>query len=116
MSWTREEAILLCTLLEQVAPSYGCHVGLTGGLLYKSGERKDLDVLLYRIRDTPVDWKGLYVKFHDFGIEIESDFGFCTKANLNGKRIDFLRPEVEGGDYQRRLAESGAPLIDFPSC
>lgn len=50
MSWTQEEAIQLCRLLEALAPTFGCHVALTGGCLYKDGERKDCDILLYRIR------------------------------------------------------------------
>lgn len=39
--WTQKEAIELCVKIEAICPKYGCHVALTGGLLYKEGERKD---------------------------------------------------------------------------
>lgn len=41
--WTQREAIDLCIKLERIAPAFGAHVALTGGLLYKSGQRKDCD-------------------------------------------------------------------------
>lgn len=40
--WTQAEAIALCRKIEDVCPAFGCHVALTGGVLYKLGERKDL--------------------------------------------------------------------------
>ncbi len=42
--WTQEEAIELCRIIEDICPQAGCHVALTGGCLYKDGERKDLDI------------------------------------------------------------------------
>src|ERR1035437_5571090 len=48
--WTQTEAIELCVKVEAICPKYGCHVALTGGLLYKQGKRKDCDLLFYRIR------------------------------------------------------------------
>ena len=50
MNWTQQHAIELCKRIESVCPRYGCHVALTGGLLYKDGPRKDCDILFYRIR------------------------------------------------------------------
>ena len=53
-------AVTLCRLIETFAPQYGCHVALTGGCLYKNGDRKDIDVLFYRIRQVEkIDHDGL---------------------------------------------------------
>lgn len=99
--WTQADAIELCVQLEAIAPKFGCHVGLTGGTLYKVGERKDCDVLLYRIRQQPMDLPGLWTALCAAGITVQHDFGFCVKAKYGERRIDFLIPETtEGGDYQ----------------
>jgi hypothetical protein len=46
--WDREQAIELCRRLNPIAMRFGCHVALTGGLLYKDGKRKDCDIVVYR--------------------------------------------------------------------
>lgn len=33
--WTQQEAVDLCVIIESVCVEFGCHVALTGGLLYK---------------------------------------------------------------------------------
>ena len=99
--WTQTEAVALCIQLESIAPVFGAHVGLTGGTLYKEGERKDCDILIYRIRQKKIDFPGLFGAFAAVGIEVQNDFGFCIKARYGSRRIDFLYPEAtEGGDYQ----------------
>lgn len=40
-------AEVVCRLLEPPASKLGFHVALTGGVLYKAGVRKDIDVLFY---------------------------------------------------------------------
>jgi hypothetical protein len=45
MRWTLAEAVEVCRQVEAICPPFGCHVALTGGTLYKDGERKDLDLL-----------------------------------------------------------------------
>lgn len=98
--WTQEEAIKFCRGLEVITPHYGCHVALTGGLLYKEGERKDCDILLYRIRQVKkVDIEGLFETLATFGVCKVSGFGWCHKAIWKGKKIDFFFPEEQGGDY-----------------
>lgn len=42
-----EKAITLCRELEAIVRPFGWHVGLTGGCLYKDGDRKDVDVIVY---------------------------------------------------------------------
>jgi hypothetical protein len=99
MSWTQKDAIELCIKIEAVCPAFGCHVALTGGTLYKDGERKDCDILFYRIRQTPeIDKAGLFKALADIGLIEQRGFGWCHKATFNGKGVDCFFPE-EDGDY-----------------
>lgn len=95
--WTQQEAIDLCVRLERIAPAFGAHVALTGGLLYKSGQRKDCDILIYRIRQVEaIDVEGLFSAAETIGVTKTGGFGWCHKAELNGKPIDFFFPESDG--------------------
>lgn len=97
--WSHDEAIALCRRIEEVCPGYGCHVALTGGTLYKDGLRKDVDILFYRIRQSPsIDTDGLFAALGKIGIERTSGFGWCIKATFEGRSIDCFFPEEEG-DY-----------------
>lgn len=97
--WTQGEALELCRVLERIAPEHGAHIGLTGGLLYKSGPRKDCDIIIYRIRQVEeIDTDGLFAAFANAGVEKVSGFGWCHKATYRGKKIDFFFPE-EVGEY-----------------
>lgn len=96
-TWTRDEAIEFCRLLEQHAPDYGAHVALTGGCLYKDGPRKDVDILVYRIRQVAkIDWAGFFARMAIFGVVAREDRGWCKKASFIGKSIDFFDAEDEG--------------------
>jgi hypothetical protein len=96
--WTREEAFQVCVLIESVAPRFGGHVALTGGLLYKPGERKDCDVLVYRIREreVPVDFAGLIAALIPLGFTFGEDYGWCKKMQWNGKPVDMFDPDDDG--------------------
>jgi hypothetical protein len=97
--WTQTQAIDLCRAIEAVAPRYGCHVALTGGTLYHFGERKDADILFYRIRQVyEIDVDGLMDALREIGIEPGQDFGWCYKATYKGRAIDFFFPERSGVD------------------
>lgn len=99
--WTQAEAIALCRQIEAICPDYGCHVALTGGLLYKAGPRKDADILFYRIRQTAeIDESGLFAALAMIGVERVSGFGWCHKATFNGKPIDCFFPEADDGEYE----------------
>lgn len=100
--WTHSEAVELCILIEAVCPQFGCHVALTGGSLYKAGERKDCDILFYRIRQVDeIDQDGLFRALSEIGIEWQRGFGWVHKAKFQGKRIDMFFPEADDGEYQR---------------
>lgn len=112
--WTQAAALDLCRTLERIAPQFGAHVGLTGGLLYKDGPRKDCDVLIYRIRQTPViDEDGLFQAFAAAGVTKTGGFGWCHKAEWRGMPIDFFFPE-EAGEYPFDEAAHEAEMIPFP--
>lgn len=46
--WTLEEAVATAKLIEPIARQHGAHIGLTGGVLYWEGARKDVDFIVYR--------------------------------------------------------------------
>ena len=99
--WTQQEAIELATEIEAFAPAYGCHVALTGGLLYKKGARKDCDLVIYRIRQIPaINTKGLFEALDKIGLIAFGDYGFCVKCSWNGRRVDLLFPDNDDGDYE----------------
>jgi hypothetical protein len=99
-TWTTTEALEVCRIIESVAPNYGCHVALTGGLLYKDGNRKDCDIVLYRIRQAPlIDMQGLLDALKPLGVTMLSGFGFCYKCMWKRKLLDFLVPEESGSEY-----------------
>lgn len=91
----------MCELIESICPKFGCHVALTGGVLYKSGEglRKDCDILFYRIRQTPeIDMAGLWKGLKTIGLVPYKGFGWCYKATYGDKLVDIFFPEEQEGD------------------
>jgi hypothetical protein len=98
--WGLSEALEVCRIVEAICPKYGCHVGLTGGLLYKEGERKDLDLVLYRIRQCPeIEFDDLLAALEVAGFSEFRVFGFVTKCIFRGKPVDIFQPEVYEGEY-----------------
>ncbi len=106
MSWNLIQAAELCHLLETVAPTFGAHVALTGGTLYKFGERKDVDILFYRIRQVPrIKTFELLRAMVDMGFVIGRDTGWCIKATYEGRPVDLFFPE-------RPADEIGPNIVD----
>ena len=100
--WTQEAAVELCRRVESVCPEFGCHVALTGGLLYKYGPRKDCDLLFYRIRQVPeINGEGLWPALEAIGLKKVGGFGWCHKAEFDGKPVDCFMPESCDGEYIR---------------
>ena len=104
--WTIDEALEFAKLVEQIVSKLNHHIGLTGGCLYKNGKRKDIDIILYSVRQTNLNKvvvfealeKHLGLKFIKLG---EWQSKAITK---DGKLIDFLIPEsVKNGEenYER---------------
>lgn len=94
--WTQEEAISVCKLVEEICPPFGCHVALTGGCLYKDGERKDLDLLFYRIRQAEtIEYLDLFEAMERIGFTVKSRHGWVVKATFKGKSVDIFFPEID---------------------
>lgn len=91
-----DRAVEICKTLEEVVPQFGCHVALTGGCLYKDGYRKDLDIVLYRIRQSEkIDTQGLWPALESRGLKLIKDHGWCAKCELfDGTNVDIFFPEV----------------------
>lgn len=99
--WTTKKAIALSKQLELIAPSHGGHVALTGGTLYKDGDRKDVDILIYRIRQVArFRWDTFFKDIEGtLGIKLVQDFGWNKKAvTASGEKIDFFDPDYTGGE------------------
>ena len=97
--WLWSDAIDLCVEIEKICPRFGCHIALTGGLLYKQGARKDCDIVLYRIRQSPkIDFDGLWPALAEIGLKKVSGFGWCYKGTYQGKNVDMFSPEESGGN------------------
>lgn len=102
MTWTLETAVALCARIERIAPLASCHVALTGGTLYKKGERKDIDIVFYRIRQASAIEADELIRL------LQEECGFmnirrcspwCWKATHDFGPIDFFFPEEERVDY-----------------
>lgn len=100
MNANQSLAVVLCRAIEAVAPEFGCHVALTGGCLYKDGDRKDIDLIFYRIRQVDeINRAGLIPALCKLGIVFPLDIvssNWCIKANWHGINIDCLFPEAKG--------------------
>lgn len=93
--WTQKEAGAICRQFEKVAPEFGAHVALTGGLLYKDGPRKDCDILFYCIRQwDAIDEEGLLAALERLGLVIVQQYGWVRKAKWFGKDVDLFFPEA----------------------
>jgi hypothetical protein len=116
VSWTQHDAISMCEVLESVVPEIGAHVALTGGCLYKAGrtggvQRKDCDVLFYRIRQRKcIDMDAMWKELAKFNFVKISGFGWCYKAQYLGKPVDCFFPEGErdenGNEIEYGVAEA----------
>lgn len=109
-NWTQAEAIEFVSRIHPLTAEFGCYVALTGGCLYKAGERKDIDVLFYRIRQVNTILKDelLAALVDNLGIELGDRKGWCRKATWHGKKIDFFFPELDDE------WEPGATLTEYP--
>lgn len=98
--WTDGEYIRLRRLIEEIAPNYGCHVALNGGLIHKEDEEwADRDLIIYPIHEvSDVDLGGLFRELERIGVSLVGSppdlYRFVIKASWDGRPIDFLFPEV----------------------
>lgn len=99
-------ATALCRTINEFSHRYGCHVALTGGCLYKDGDRKDLDLLFYRVRQADkISQKGLFRALEGIGLEKPEGFGWLFKSKYKGVPVDLFFPEEQGGEYPEEKEE-----------
>lgn len=93
---TLKQAAEICREVEQaLSPNLPCHVALTGGTLYKDGERKDIDLLFYRVRQYPhPSREDIEARIEKLGFEFLGGWNWCTKARFKGFDIDLFFPEL----------------------
>lgn len=93
--FTLEKAVILCRRVEAIAPKFGCHVALTGGTLYKDGERKDVDLLFYNVRQVDaLDRHGLLDALKEIGFVLGRQHGWVQKATYKDHAVDLFFPEA----------------------
>ena len=102
MTWTKNDAHMAATLIEKIVPAMGCHVALTGGLLY-GGSCKDLDLILYRIRQVAtIDPAAIINAISEkMNWAIIGHYGWLWKLEDRETKlkIDIMFPEVKEGQY-----------------
>lgn len=110
--YTINEAKAMAVLLENGLSGTGLHIGLAGGTLTKTGERKDIDFLLYQKRKYDSDPERCVSTFLSvagglFEVTDVERHGFVTKMKLNGIPVDLLFPEwprnlkPDGSEYEQ---------------
>ncbi len=82
------------SLYDALEPN-GYFPALTGGLLYKQGERKDIDIVIYRHRQrhSDFDMPDIFDILEDCGLSDFECFGFVTKAKWGSVTVDLFNPE-----------------------
>jgi len=96
MTEGQEVAFELCKkLYKKLSPEV--YPALTGGTLYKDGDRKDIDIVLYFNRDSgPMETEDLKKKLNAVGLRgLQFKTGFVAKAKYKGYSIDLLNPETD---------------------
>ncbi|AUR95678.1 hypothetical protein NVP1210O_56 [Vibrio phage 1.210.O._10N.222.52.C2] len=95
----------LCKELYSELQGRGFFPALTGGLLYKDGLRKDIDIVIFRHRQNINHFEIEDIQFalESAGMSEFSHYGFVTKCKWRGFEVDLFNPETkiefEDGDY-----------------
>ena len=87
------KAVEICKVIHNtLSPLY--YPALTGGTLYKDGERKDIDIVIYRHREKDyVDMLDVAESLKLVGFTDFVFYGWCTKCKYQGISIDLFNPE-----------------------
>ena len=91
----QQKGIELCQILHKKLLGCGFFPALTGGLLYKEGNRKDIDIVIYRHRQNVGEFEMRDIENHliDIGFYDFRYFGFVTKVKWKGIHVDLFNPE-----------------------
>lgn len=95
--WTCEEATELCRKIEVALEDQGLHPALTGSCLYRDGQHRNADIMIYRKRsDIVLNVDDVFEALEDIGIEREERRGWCIQAATDDdKFINFLFPDLQ---------------------
>jgi hypothetical protein len=100
------KAIEICNKLYEVLSPRGFYPAMTGGCLYKEGERKDCDIVIFRNRQAVdgFELQELEEVLTSIGFTSFQHFGFVTKAKFDGCDIDLFNPETSADDdYEENM-------------
>lgn len=104
--WSLSEALNVVKRVEEVVSPLKAHVALTGGLLYKEGLRKDLDLMFYRVRQEPHLAESVIIDaLRGLGFDIKTQHGWVYKALYERKNVDLFFPE--NYPYAKELGKNG---------
>jgi hypothetical protein len=93
-----ELAIELCTKIYDHSSIFRVYPALTGGTLYKDGERKDIDIVLYG--DSPEITLGTVANIlNNVNVTIIKMYGRVTKCTYKGVDVDIILPSHVGEYY-----------------
>lgn len=86
----------LCQILRGELVDKGYYPALTGGLIYKNGPRKDIDIVIYRNRQDHdhFEMSDIFGELEQCGLENIEYYGFVTKAKWKGFTVDLFNPET----------------------
>ena len=89
-----EQAIELCKIIH-IALGGKYFPALTGGQLYKEGDRKDIDIVVYRHRQDTKDFEmtDIFETLEVIGFENLECYGFVSKGKWKGLNVDLFNPE-----------------------
>ena len=76
------------------------YFGITGGLVYKGDGRKDIDLVIYRNRQSigHFETEDYLDIFRSLDMQLIKSWGFVTKFRWEGIDIDILNPETAYAD------------------
>lgn len=102
-----QAGIIICRELYRVLSEEGIFVGLTGGLLYKEGDRKDCDIVIYRHRQNrePFETRDIHDLLEKCGLTEIRHYGFVTKAKFATFEVDIFNPESKSGTDEDEYGE-----------
>lgn len=95
MSTKLDLALNLAPQLEELASKHGFHIGLTGGVLYKEGDRKDIDFVLYEALNDRSNVKHdsrekFITELVNLGFVTYAIHRCTTRMDYHGTRFDFI--------------------------
>ncbi len=92
----QKQGIEICEEIYPTLSSLGYFPALTGGLLYKEGERKDCDIVIFRHRQDNKQFELREIEniLKEVGFTNLRHYGFVTKAQYKEHDVDLFNPET----------------------